>query len=178
MALAILTTVASFATKIHDVIIFFFGALASWLYNSAINSPGTIYNATAPVLNTTFIASKTVARSAFDFFITEPLRIFYFVGPIWGNLEPTQICFELTQVDSAWWNATADRRQECDNLLAKRYGSFQATVLCTIYFIVVLYIVVYFTMRCCFLRPLVRELKEVIRRPMTPKITKTEEPKS
>ena len=105
--------------------------------------------------------------------VTLPLHTFYFIGPVWGNLEPSQICFELTEVDSAWWNATADRRQECASLLAKHYGSFEATVLCSVYFAIVLYLIFYFVFRCCFVRPFVSEARKLValaRRPATPAI--------
>jgi hypothetical protein len=95
--------------------------------------------------------------------ITDPLRLFYFVGPIWKNLTPEEICFELTGVDSSWWNATIDRKQECDSLLSKKYVSFEATILCMIYFIAASFMIVYMVCRCCFLRPILNELRMVTR---------------
>lgn len=93
--------------------------------------------------------------------ITEPLRLFYFVGPVWGNVRPEQVCFELTGVDSGWWNTTDDRLSECQRLLNTRFHSFEVTILCVLYFASAVFAVLYLVCRCCFLRPFVNEMQRL-----------------
>jgi hypothetical protein len=110
------------------------------------------------------IFGSTFVYNTYYALVTKPLHLFYFVGPIWKNLDDTQICFELTRVDSAWWDATDDRRLECDKLLSKRFGSFEATIVCTLYFAAIIGIALYFICRCCLVRPLVNEFKDIVKR--------------
>jgi len=89
--------------------------------------------------------------SIFDLLITEPLRAFYFNGPIWWNLSNEQVCFELTGVDGSWWKQTPDRYSQCESLLHTRFTSFEVTILCLLYFIAMGSLVAYIVCRCCFL---------------------------
>lgn len=92
--------------------------------------------------------------------VTEPLRVFYFVG-LWGNLQPEQVCFELTDkhVDSSWWTASPDRIEECKRMMTSEFDSFHVLVIGSLYIASLVFTVFYLFCRCCFLRPLLRELR-------------------
>lgn len=91
--------------------------------------------------------------------VTDPLRIFYFVGPVWSNAPPAEICYDLTGVKAAWWEESPDRAQQCMNLLNRKFGSFDATVMTTLYFTIVTFILMQTICRCFFIRPIIRELR-------------------
>lgn len=91
--------------------------------------------------------------------ITEPLRLFYFVGPVWGNINSEQVCFELTGIDSGWWNKTSDRLDECHRLLNTRFHSFEVSIMCVLYFASLVFAIMYLVCRYCFLRPFVNEMR-------------------
>lgn len=95
--------------------------------------------------------------------VTDPLHAFYFQGPIWHNIAPESMCFELTKVDSAWWNVEASRMAKCQELLNARFRSFETTVMCVLYFASLAFTVLYLVFCCCFARPLLREMRSVVR---------------
>ena len=123
------------------------------------------------LMYSTFNSLENKCLWIYEKLITDPLKTFYFIGPVWENKTPAQICFELTGVDSAWWNGTSDRIQECHALLSKKYISFEATVLCSLYFAALSFIVLYLLCRCCFLRPILSEIRRL-------SVTKFEQQKS
>jgi hypothetical protein len=94
--------------------------------------------------------------------VTKPLRVFYFVGPVWHNMTPTEICHSLTGVDASWWAATPDRLLQCEELLARHFVSFDATVVYTAYFALVGLAVGTLVCRFCCIRPAVSELRRVM----------------
>jgi hypothetical protein len=73
------------------------------------------------------------------------------------------MCFELTKVDSAWWNVEASRMAKCQELLNARFRSFETTVMCVLYFASLAFTVLYLVFCCCFARPLLREMRSVVR---------------
>ena len=94
--------------------------------------------------------------------ITRPLRAFYFEGPIWGNVLPEQVCSLLTNgVPSDWWNKTDDRMVECQRLLNTKYHSFEVTIMCVLYFATLGFAALYVICRCCFLRPIITEIRKI-----------------
>jgi hypothetical protein len=157
----------NFIIGVPHKLIYAFIFVAAICCSAFLSVSKNAYGKIVPIANTAVITCNSLLHSSFwgvyHLAVTEPLRTFYFIGPIWGNLESTEICFELTGVDSAWWNATADRRAECDKLLAKRYGSFEATIMCILYFVFAFYITFYFICRCCFVQPFIRELNNVLK---------------
>lgn len=94
--------------------------------------------------------------------ISEPLRTFYYIG-LWGNMRPEQVCFELTdkKVDSSWWTASPDRIEECKRMMTAEYESFEVLVMGSLYIASLVFTVFYLICRCCFLRPLLRELRTI-----------------
>lgn len=101
-------------------------------------------------------------RSFYAVFITFPLKTFYLVGPIWGNLDHSQICFEITQVDSAFWAFSPINKATCEQLIDRKYQSLEATVICIAYFLSVTLVICYFIYRCCFLKPLIKEIRGIV----------------
>ena len=95
--------------------------------------------------------------------VTDPLHAFYFQGPIWHNMAPESVCFELTKVDSAWWGVEASRMDKCQELLNARFRSFETTVMCVLYFASLAFTVLYLIFCCCFARPLIREMRGMMR---------------
>lgn len=88
--------------------------------------------------------------------ITNPLRILYFVGPIWKNAPPDEICHSLTGVPAAWWSENLDRRQACADLLERNFSSFDAGVVTCAYFAFLTFVILQFLCMCCCVRPLAR----------------------
>jgi hypothetical protein len=91
--------------------------------------------------------------------LTEPLRIFYFVGPIWGNLPPSEVCSRLTSVPGKQWESTPDLTQACLTLLDQKFTSFDASIMTTLYFAFLTFVVCQLVCGCCFIRPIIRELR-------------------
>ncbi len=114
-------------------------------------------------LGATSLYAYTAAVVAWMYYITitQPLRVFYFEGPVWGNIAPEQVCFTLTGVASDWWNKTDDRINECHRLLNTKFHSFEMTIICVLYFASLGFAVIYFICRCCFLRPIVNEMRRM-----------------
>lgn len=97
----------------------------------------------------------------YDKMITEPLRIFYFVGPVWGAIPNEEICAQLTGKTAAWWLATPDRMQGCRELTEQRFHSWDAGIMTSFYFAVLAFAVLQVTCNCCFVKPILREIRRV-----------------
>lgn len=108
-----------------------------------------------------YVTMTTIIWWIYAKMVTEPLRIFYFVGPVWGNLKPEQVCFELTGIDGSWWNKTDDRMTECTQLLSTKFRSFEVTVMCVLYFASMMFVVLYMLCRCCFIQPIMHEIRKL-----------------
>ncbi|MDR3541652.1 MAG: hypothetical protein P4L69_11910 [Desulfosporosinus sp.] len=91
--------------------------------------------------------------------ITNPLRVLYFVGPVWGNAPPEEICHSLTGVPAAWWMESVERQQACADLLERRFHSFDAGVMTCVYFTFLTFVILQLTFTCCCIRPLARALR-------------------
>lgn len=91
--------------------------------------------------------------------ITNPLRIFYFVGPIWKNAPPDEICHSITGVPASWWIETRDRQQACSDLLERRFNSFDKGVMTTVYFAFLSFVLLQVMFTCCCVRPIAKALK-------------------
>jgi len=97
-----------------------------------------------------------------DVAFTRPLQTFYFVGPVWRNMSPTEICHSITGVDAKWWGETPDRVLQCDQLLSRKFVSFDATVVYTLYFTLLGIVAVTVVCRFCCIRPAAMELRRVM----------------
>lgn len=97
----------------------------------------------------------------YDKLITEPLRIFYFVGPVWGAIPPEEICAQLTGKTAQWWTATEDRMQGCRELTEQRFHSWDAGIMTSFYFAILAFVVLQFTCNCCFIKPIIREIRRI-----------------
>ena len=113
-------------------------------------------------VNTT-IACAGVASSiglwAYHKLITDPLRTFYFVGAYWRNAPKPEICFRLTNVDSSWWSSTSDRMDQCIALTEREFESFDATLMTTLYFTVLTFVILHLFCNCCVVNPIVRAIR-------------------
>lgn len=123
---------------------------------------GIISTVTSAV-NATTIACATTAVGVglwiYEKTITNPLRILYFVGPVWKNAPPEEICHSLTGVPSAWWAENLDRQQACSDLLERKFHSFDAGVMTTVYFAFLTFVLLQFACTCCCIRPLARAIR-------------------
>jgi hypothetical protein len=91
--------------------------------------------------------------------VTEPLRAFYFIGPIWWNQTPSQMCFQLSGVDPSFWSSTESGSKECELLLSKKFNTFETTVMCLIYSASITFLLLYTCCRCLFVAPVIREIR-------------------
>lgn len=94
--------------------------------------------------------------------ITNPLRILYFVGPVWKNAPPDEICHSLTGVPSSWWSENSDHAMACQELLERRFHSFDAGVMTTVYFTFLTFVILQLLCTCCCIRPMARELRRFV----------------
>lgn len=95
---------------------------------------------------------------SFDKLITTPLRIFYFVGPVWKNAPHSEICYMLTGVTADRWTKDSVHAMECQELLERRFASWDATILTSAYFAVLTFTALQLMCRCCFVRPIIRDI--------------------
>jgi hypothetical protein len=91
--------------------------------------------------------------------ITNPLRILYFIGPVWKNAPPDEICHSLTGVPSTWWMENLDRQQACADLLERKFHSFDAGVMTCTYFAFLSFVVMQVACSCLCVRPFVRAIR-------------------
>jgi hypothetical protein len=123
---------------------------------------GVISTVTDVVSGTTVACATTavgVGLWIYEKTITNPLRILYFVGPVWKNAPPDEICHSLTGVPSAWWVENLDRQQACADLLERKFSSFDASVMVTVYFTFLTFVVLQLLCTCCCIRPLARAIR-------------------
>jgi hypothetical protein len=115
----------------------------------------------------TFVNTTTACATAaagvglwiYEKTIENPLRLFYFVGPIWRNAPPEEICHELTGVPAAWWIENADHAAACRDLLERRFHSFDAGVITSVYFTILAFVVLELLCSCCCIRPILRDIR-------------------
>ena len=108
-------------------------------------------------------ACATLASAAgwwlYNRMITDPLRILYFIGPWWNNAPMSEICFQLTNVKSEWWEAEPSRMIECESLAERQFQSWDATVMVCLWFSFLLFVVFQLFCHCFVIRPLVNSFK-------------------
>lgn len=156
------TNTTSVATIVTTVVAFPFVAVATvvlFLFKAIFFFLQCIVRTTSAVTIGIFSACISVVWWIYYKTITEPLRLFYFIGPVWGNINSEQVCFELTGIDSGWWNKTSDRLDECHRLLNTKFHSFEVSIMCVLYFASLVFAIMYLVCRCCFLRPFVNEMQ-------------------
>lgn len=97
----------------------------------------------------------------YDLIITRQLRIFYFVGPWWHNAPLSEICHDLTGVESKWWEASEDRMLECKQLTEREFTSWNATITTVLYFAILGFLIVSLILQCCVVRPIIKSINRV-----------------
>lgn len=123
---------------------------------------GVVSTVTDAVSATTVACATTavgVGWWIYEKTITNPLRILYFVGPVWKNAPPDEICHSLTGVPSSWWAENTERQQACADLLERKFHSFDAGVMTTVYFTFLTFVLLQIMCTCCCIRPLVRAVR-------------------
>lgn len=119
--------------------------------------------ATGGLMTATVVSQLGLCAAAgtwlYNKLLTEPLRIFYFVGPVWGNLPPAEVCARITTVDAQRWASTPELQQACVELLDRKFTSFDAGVMTTLYFTFLTFVALQLFCRCCFLRPIMRDIR-------------------
>jgi hypothetical protein len=95
--------------------------------------------------------------------ITRPLEYFYFVGPIWQNIPPHEICNAMTdnKLGSNFW---MNHPEACMDILRRGFTSWDTKVTTSIYFLVLGFSAVYITANCCFLPKILRSVCKQYRR--------------
>jgi len=112
----------------------------------------------------TSLLPATIVNSfwyAYHAVVTRPLEYFYFVGPVWKNLPPQEICNAMTdnRLGSDFW---IKNMPECLELLHRNFVSWDTTIITSLYFLVVSFATVYVTCHCCFIPKLCRYAKKKI----------------
>lgn len=98
-------------------------------------------------------------------FIVAPLKILYFQGPSlfgwggWAGLPMEDICAQFTQVSADLWK---NQRDHCAALIDRKFRAILVVVGCATYFAALYKLIYYMCFRYFFLRPLLRELKDVL----------------
>ena len=93
-------------------------------------------------------------------FILEPLKLFYFVGPIWNNIPKEDICSQCTSIDASWWTKSQENMDECIYILERNFTSFATTVFTLCYFGVSTILTIYLLCHCCFVNPIIKEIRK------------------
>ena len=104
--------------------------------------------------------AATAAWKVYDVLVTNPLRVFYFKGAWWHNVPIAEVCFQMSGVEAKWWGATDEHMSECQNLAERNFESWDATVMTTLYFTGLSFVVVYMFCNCLIVRPIVNALKK------------------
>ena len=138
------------------------------LIGNIITTIGTVTAFAKNLVNETSVCAGVAATVGYWFYnklITEPLKVFYYVGPVWGNAPPAEICFQMTGVPAAEWLSSSVMLQSCMKLLNNKFVKFDATVGTTVYFTVLTFLTLQFMCQCCFIRPIIREVGNLMNRP-------------
>lgn len=112
------------------------------------------------MFNVVFRGLLALLAASYDKLITEPLRLFYFVGPWWGNAPTTEICYELTGVKASWWAENDDRMAECAALLERHFVSWDVTIMTVLYVTTLTFLLVNLMCSCLVVRPIVRAIEK------------------
>jgi hypothetical protein len=84
--------------------------------------------------------------------VSNPIEAIYYaagMGIGWGNRPKPKICAMLMpDTNMEFWNATAANRAECERILNEHLESFNADILCVIYFAVLTFIVLQVLRNC------------------------------
>ena len=122
-----------------------------------------IISTVSNVIGGTTVACATAAVGVglwiYEKTITNPLRILYFIGPVWKNAPPDEICHSITGVPSVWWMENLDRQQACADLLERKFHSFDAGVITCVYFTFLTFVVLQLLCTCCCIRPIARAIR-------------------
>lgn len=102
--------------------------------------------------STTFAAIVGVLLWIYDLLIINPLRVFYFVGPVWNNMDPLEICYQETgrQLPAMWWAESPDRLKTCDDILNRKFTSWSTGVCEVIYFSFLTFVVLQLLFNCLY----------------------------
>lgn len=100
----------------------------------------------------------------YDLIITRPLRFLYFIG-IWMDMDDADMCTQLAPgSDSETWRLNP---AACDKLRERYFASFDAKVMCFVYFTIIFFLLCTLIFQCinhcCFVRPLANNIKQALR---------------
>jgi len=75
--------------------------------------------------------------------ITDPLRVLYYVGPVWQNKSPAEMCYILTgmTLPQTHWTDTDYNKAECAALLERQFKFWSNSFYSVFYFTVVFFVV-------------------------------------
>jgi hypothetical protein len=66
--------------------------------------------------------------------VTNPLKLLYFIGPVWNNMTPEKMCALLNpRMDEAWF-LTPEGKAQCALIREREFVSFDAKVYTILYF--------------------------------------------
>lgn len=84
----------------------------------------------------------------------------------WEGIPPEDICSQLTLVPAAVWRADAAHRQDCTDLLDRKFNTFLVAAGALAYATLLYKLVSYLWFRYFVLRPVIAELKAHWRPPL------------
>jgi len=111
-------------------------------------------------------SAESAALAAWNFVFVNPLRTLYFKGPsvhgygFWGGVDPADACAQLTGVSALVWDL---QTAACHDLLERNFFSFSTVVMSGLYVWLVYKIVQHLAFRYLYVRPLMAELRAVLR---------------
>lgn len=127
------------------------------------NSDGGVVATITNAVSTTTVACATAAVGVgwwlYEKTITNPLRVLYFNGFIWGNMPEDEICHSLTGVPAVWWSGDPEHMEKCIELLERKFHSWDVSVMSCMYFTLLLFVVLHVLCTCFCIRPIARALQ-------------------
>lgn len=125
------------------------------------NSNGTVVSIITKYTAATATTAIGVGLWLYEKTITNPLRVLYFTGFVWGNMPSDEICHSITGVPAVWWSENPEHMMTCNDLLERKFHSWDASVMTCIYFTFLTFIVLQLMCTCFCIKPIVRAIKKV-----------------
>jgi hypothetical protein len=89
--------------------------------------------------------------------VVTPLRIYYYIGPVWKNKAPEDICAEMNPgISSKGFVRNEHTMALCKESLDRQFTSWNAEVITIIYFAMLAITVMYLIYHCFFIKPIAK----------------------
>lgn len=131
-----------------------------------MNITGTVVSWAKSMANTSTAIGAVAAAAGwwvFDQLITYPLRSFYFKGPWWHNIPQSDICARLMgnkpEFPADLYNSSDYMREKCGALIEREFESWSTTIMVTLHFTILTFVVMQLMCHCLIVRPIVNAIR-------------------